>query len=110
MRVTITGATGRIGTRLVAELQRRGDEVTVLSRSPGKAAAALGVEAAAWQPEAEAAPAAAPARPGRGGGGGAARVRGSPCRGAGRPRRGHPPRGRGRRTALERRDQATPAL
>jgi uncharacterized protein (TIGR01777 family) len=59
MRVTITGATGRIGTRLVEALRRRGDEVTVLSRSPEKAAAALGVEAAAWQPESGPAPAAA---------------------------------------------------
>ena len=59
MRVTITGATGRVGTRLVAQLRGRGDEVTVLSRSPEKAAAALGVEAIGWQPEAEPAPAAA---------------------------------------------------
>ncbi len=35
MRVTVTGATGLIGTRLVAALARRGDEVTVLSRDPG---------------------------------------------------------------------------
>ena len=34
MRVTVTGATGLIGTRLVAALARRGDEVTVLSRDP----------------------------------------------------------------------------
>ena len=32
MRVTVTGATGLIGTRVVAALQERGDEVTVLSR------------------------------------------------------------------------------
>ena len=57
MRVTLTGATGRIGTRLVDALRRRGDEVTVLSRSPGRARAALGVEAVAWQPESEPAPA-----------------------------------------------------
>ena len=56
MRVTVTGATGRIGTRLVGELRRRGDEVTVLSRNPAKAREALGVEAVAWQPEAEPAP------------------------------------------------------
>jgi uncharacterized protein (TIGR01777 family) len=34
MRVTLTGATGLIGTRLVASLIARGDEVTVLSRDP----------------------------------------------------------------------------
>ncbi|MET0819054.1 MAG: NAD-dependent epimerase/dehydratase family protein, partial [Solirubrobacteraceae bacterium] len=37
MRVTVTGATGRIGTRIVQRLRERGDEVTVLSRDPGKA-------------------------------------------------------------------------
>ena len=57
MRVTVTGATGRIGTRLVAALAARGDEVRVLSRSPDRASAALGVEAHAWQPESEPAPA-----------------------------------------------------
>ena len=56
MRVTVTGATGRIGTRLVGVLRRRGDEVTVLSRNPDKARAALGVEVHAWQPESEPAP------------------------------------------------------
>lgn len=48
MNVTITGATGLIGRRLVAELNARGDQVTVLSRDAGKAASALGVEAVAW--------------------------------------------------------------
>ena len=48
MKVTITGATGLIGTRLVAALSGRGDEVTVLSRSPEKARALLNVEALAW--------------------------------------------------------------
>jgi uncharacterized protein (TIGR01777 family) len=57
MRVTITGATGLIGTRLVGALRRRGDEVTVLSRRPERARDALGVHAAAWQPDAEPAPA-----------------------------------------------------
>jgi hypothetical protein len=59
MRVTVTGATGLIGRRLVAELVARGDEVTVLSRNPEKAAAALGgsVIAAAWDPSQAAAPA-----------------------------------------------------
>jgi uncharacterized protein (TIGR01777 family) len=34
-RIAITGGTGRIGSLLVAELRKRGDEVTVLSRSKG---------------------------------------------------------------------------
>lgn len=59
MRVTITGATGRIGTKLVGALRERGDDVTVLSRSPERARAALDVEAMAWQPGSEPAPAAA---------------------------------------------------
>ena len=59
MRVTLTGATGRIGSLLVAALERRGDAVTVLSRDPERARSALGVEAHAWQPESEPAPAAA---------------------------------------------------
>jgi hypothetical protein len=58
MRVTLTGATGLIGKRLVAELTARGDEVTVLSRDSGKARAALGgdVQAVAWDPSAGPAP------------------------------------------------------
>lgn len=58
MRVTVTGATGLIGTRLVAALRERGDEVTVLSRAPDRARAALGVDAVAWDPS-EPAPASA---------------------------------------------------
>jgi hypothetical protein len=38
-RVTLTGATGRLGSLLVNELTRRGDEVTILSRSPDKGVA-----------------------------------------------------------------------
>jgi uncharacterized protein len=57
MRVTVTGATGLIGTRLVRALRERGDEVTVLSRRPERARGALSVDAAAWQPDAEPAPA-----------------------------------------------------
>jgi uncharacterized protein (TIGR01777 family) len=56
MNVTITGASGLIGTRLVRALRERGDTVTVLSRSPEKAGAALGVEAVGWDPLAAAAP------------------------------------------------------
>ncbi len=50
MRIVVSGATGLIGTQLVAALKARGDDVTVLSRNPERAAAALGVEAVAWQP------------------------------------------------------------
>jgi uncharacterized protein (TIGR01777 family) len=57
MRVTLTGATGLIGPKLVQALQRRGDHVTVLTRDPERARTALaGVEAVRW-----ADPAAAPA-------------------------------------------------
>jgi uncharacterized protein len=56
MRVTVSGATGLIGSRLVAALKERGDEVTVLSRNPERAREALGVEAAAWDPTARPAP------------------------------------------------------
>src|ERR687884_291660 len=57
MRVTITGASGLIGSRLLRALRERGDEVTVLSRSPERTAGALGVEAHRWDPMASAAPA-----------------------------------------------------
>jgi uncharacterized protein len=57
MHVTVTGATGLIGRRLVAALQARGDDVTVLSRDPNRARAALrGVGAQAWSPLDEPAP------------------------------------------------------
>jgi uncharacterized protein (TIGR01777 family) len=60
MNVTLTGATGLIGTAIVNALLERGDAVTVLSRDPERARAALGdVEAHAWQPLREPAPAAA---------------------------------------------------
>jgi uncharacterized protein len=59
MNVTLTGATGLIGSKLVRALRDRGDTLTVLSRSPDKARAALGVEAVAWDPLAGPAPAAA---------------------------------------------------
>ncbi len=57
MRVTLTGATGRIGTPLVAALKARGDEVTVLSRNPRGAQQKLGVEAHEWNLLREPAPA-----------------------------------------------------
>jgi uncharacterized protein (TIGR01777 family) len=56
MNVTVTGATGLIGKKLVAALKARGDTVTVLSRSPEKAEQALGVEAVRWDPTAGRAP------------------------------------------------------
>ncbi len=59
MNITATGATGLIGSKLVRALRDRGDEVTVLSRSPDRARAALGVEAVAWDPMAGPAPGAA---------------------------------------------------
>jgi len=48
MKVTVTGASGLIGTKLVAALKARGDDVLVLSRSPEKASEKLGVPALAW--------------------------------------------------------------
>jgi uncharacterized protein len=51
MRVTVTGASGLIGSQLVERLRARGDTVTTLSRSP------RGTGSHAWQPEQEAAPA-----------------------------------------------------
>jgi len=52
MRVTVTGAGGLIGSRLVELLRARGDQVTILSRSPHAGATA-------WNPLAEPAPAGA---------------------------------------------------
>ncbi|HEX4345688.1 MAG TPA: TIGR01777 family oxidoreductase [Solirubrobacteraceae bacterium] len=48
MRITLTGATGYVGSKLVAALKGRGDEITVLSRNGGRAAQSLGVQAADW--------------------------------------------------------------
>jgi hypothetical protein len=60
MKVTLTGATGLIGTGIVRALRARGDAVTVLTREPDRARGALGdVEAHAWRPLEEPAPAAA---------------------------------------------------
>jgi uncharacterized protein (TIGR01777 family) len=50
MKVAVTGATGLLGTRLVAALRSRGDEVVALSRSPDRASKDLGVPALAWDP------------------------------------------------------------
>ena len=38
MKALVTGATGFVGSHLVETLRRRGDDVTALVRSPGKAA------------------------------------------------------------------------
>jgi len=58
LRLTITGATGLIGPRLVRALQGRGDEVTVLTRDPDRARTALGdVQAVRWDLMSEPAPA-----------------------------------------------------
>jgi len=59
MKVTVTGATGLIGSRVVARLKARGDEVTVLSRDPQRARARLDVAALQWQPSGEPPPVAA---------------------------------------------------
>src|SRR4051794_3792960 len=56
MRVTLTGATGIIGRRLVEALRERGDTVTVFSRDPQRAERSLGVTAAGWDPMAGPAP------------------------------------------------------
>jgi uncharacterized protein (TIGR01777 family) len=55
MKITLTGASGLIGTRLVRALRERGDELTVLSRDPGRSAPP-GVRAVAWDPLAGPAP------------------------------------------------------
>jgi len=57
MRVTVTGATGTLGRELVAELRRRGDEVTALSRDPDRARETLGegVQTLPW-PDPKSAP------------------------------------------------------
>lgn len=60
LRVTVTGATGLIGSRLVAALLDRGARVTVLTRDPVRARDTLAdVEAVSWQPMSEPAPSAA---------------------------------------------------
>jgi uncharacterized protein len=56
MNITITGATGRLGSLLVERLKQRGDRVTVLSRSPDRATSKLGVQAVTWDPSAGPAP------------------------------------------------------
>ncbi len=57
--ITLTGATGRIGSLLVARLLERGDQLTVLTRDPAKARDTLSdrVQAVQWDPGAGPAPA-----------------------------------------------------
>jgi uncharacterized protein (TIGR01777 family) len=59
MKVAVTGASGLIGSALVAKLVARGDEVTVLTRDPDRTRAKLGNETQAlrWDPLSEPAPA-----------------------------------------------------
>jgi uncharacterized protein (TIGR01777 family) len=55
--ITVTGATGLIGRRLVGELLSGGWDVTILSREPERARRALGdVRAYGWNPISEEAP------------------------------------------------------
>lgn len=51
MKITVTGASGLIGTKLVERLRARGDEVITLSRNPSSPSDV------AWRPENEPAPA-----------------------------------------------------
>src|SRR4051794_15727750 len=60
MRITLTGATGFVGSRLVAALKARGDDVTVLSRNARSASDRLGVDPGAGDPTAGPPPADAP--------------------------------------------------
>jgi len=56
-RITVTGATGRIGRHLVKALQDRGDDVCVLTRNPQRAGELLSAEAIEWDPKSGGAPA-----------------------------------------------------
>jgi uncharacterized protein (TIGR01777 family) len=57
MKIAVTGATGLIGSRLLARLLERGDEVTVLTRDAERARSALGdVDAVVWEPTSTAGP------------------------------------------------------
>jgi uncharacterized protein (TIGR01777 family) len=56
MRVTVTGATGLIGRRLVGRLRERDDEITVLSRDPDRARKRLDTQGQAWDLTGEPAP------------------------------------------------------
>jgi uncharacterized protein (TIGR01777 family) len=59
VRVTVSGASGLIGSALVARLAERGAQVTVLTRDPARGRARLGerAEMVRWEPTAGPAPA-----------------------------------------------------
>ncbi|MBL8568342.1 MAG: NAD(P)-dependent oxidoreductase [Phreatobacter sp.] len=59
MKVALLGASGMVGSRILAELSRRGHQVTALARNPGKIAALPGVTAKAVDASDQAALAAA---------------------------------------------------
>jgi uncharacterized protein (TIGR01777 family) len=59
MKVAVTGATGLVGTALVARLVERGDSVVALSRDPARTSERLGVRAVDWDAVSGPAPAAA---------------------------------------------------
>ena len=44
MTILVTGATGRVGHHVVEQLMKRGADVRVLTRDPGKASFADGVD------------------------------------------------------------------
>jgi uncharacterized protein len=46
MKIALIGASGQVGSRLLAELNRRGHKVTAIARNPEKIAAGAGVTAA----------------------------------------------------------------
>jgi uncharacterized protein (TIGR01777 family) len=64
-RVTVTGATGLLGSRLVRALRDRGDEVTVLSRDTGRVRKTFGGDVQAHRWDADSAPAPVEALAGR---------------------------------------------
>ncbi|MEZ4445091.1 MAG: NAD(P)H-binding protein [Polyangiaceae bacterium] len=41
MKILVTGATGKVGSRLVTHLVQRGDEIRALVRDPERAATTL---------------------------------------------------------------------
>lgn len=45
MKIAVIGGTGRVGSRIVEELSRRGHDVTVIARHPEKVSARAGVTA-----------------------------------------------------------------
>jgi uncharacterized protein (TIGR01777 family) len=59
VRVTVTGASGLIGSALVARLREDGTQVTVLSRDPSRMPELAGIEAVRWDLLSEPAPVAA---------------------------------------------------